>query len=33
MLLALLENGQQDEGRVVVPEALRQFGAPSELSH
>ena len=33
MLLALLENGQQDDGRVVVPEALRQFGAPSELSH
>jgi seryl-tRNA synthetase len=32
MLLALLENGQQDDGRVVVPEVLRQFGAPSELS-
>jgi len=32
MLLALLENGQRGDGRVVVPEALRQFGAPSELS-
>ena len=32
MLLALLENGQQDDGSVVIPEALRPFGAPSELS-
>ena len=32
MLLALLENGQQSDGRVVVPEALLPFGAPQKLS-
>jgi seryl-tRNA synthetase len=32
MLLALLENGQQDDGSVVVPEALLAFGAPQKLS-
>ena len=32
MLLALIENGQQDDGSVVVPEALLAFGAPQKLS-
>ena len=32
MLLALLENGQQGDGSVVVPEALLAFGAPKTLS-
>ena len=32
MLLALLENGQQDDGSVVVPEALLAFGAPQKFS-
>ena len=32
MLLALLENGQQDDGSVVVPEALARFGAPHKIS-
>ena len=32
MLLALLENGQQDDGSVVVPEALIPFGAPQKFS-
>jgi seryl-tRNA synthetase len=30
-VIALLENGQQDDGSVVLPEALRPFGAPSAL--
>ena len=30
-LIALMENGQQDDGSVVVPEALVGFGAPSVL--
>ena len=33
MLLALLENGQQDDGGVAVPEALLAFGAPQKFSH
>jgi seryl-tRNA synthetase len=32
MLLALLENGQQDDGSVTVPETLLSFGAPQRLS-
>ena len=32
MLLALLENGQQDDGGVVVPDALVPFGAPKKFS-
>ena len=32
MLLAVLENGQQDDGSVVVPEALIAFGAPQKFS-
>jgi seryl-tRNA synthetase len=32
MLLALLENGQQEDGSVVVPEVLAQLGAPQKLS-
>jgi seryl-tRNA synthetase len=32
MLLAVLENGQQDDGSVIVPEALLEFGAPQKLS-
>ena len=32
MLLAVLENGQQDDGSVVVPEALLAFGAPKKIS-
>jgi len=32
MLLALLENGQQDDSSVVIPEALWPFGAPPKLS-
>jgi seryl-tRNA synthetase len=32
MLLAVLENGQQDDGSVVVPEALLEFGAPQKLT-
>jgi seryl-tRNA synthetase len=30
-VIALLENGQQDDGSVVLPEALRAFGAPASL--
>ncbi|MGI8730722.1 MAG: serine--tRNA ligase [Solirubrobacteraceae bacterium] len=31
-LIALLENGQRDDGSVVLPEVLRPFGAPAELA-
>jgi seryl-tRNA synthetase len=31
MLLALLENGQQDDGGVVVPAALTRYGAPASF--
>jgi seryl-tRNA synthetase len=30
-LIALLENGQRDDGSVVLPEALVRWGAPPEL--
>ena len=30
-MIALLENGQQDDGSVVVPEVLQQWGAPAVL--
>ena len=30
-LIALLENGQRDDGSVVLPAGLREFGAPAEL--
>ena len=30
-LIALLENGQRDDGSVALPAALRAFGAPAEL--
>jgi seryl-tRNA synthetase len=30
-LIAVLENGQRDDGSVVIPEALRPYGAPAEL--
>jgi seryl-tRNA synthetase len=32
MLLALLENGQQEDGTVQIPEALVPFGAPKTVS-
>jgi seryl-tRNA synthetase len=31
-IIALLENGQQDDGSVVFPEALVRYGAPEQLS-
>jgi seryl-tRNA synthetase len=31
-IIALLENGQQDDGSVVLPEALARFGAPERLA-
>jgi seryl-tRNA synthetase len=31
-MIALLENGQQEDGSVVVPEALRAYGMPDVLS-
>jgi seryl-tRNA synthetase len=30
-IIALLENGQQDDGSVVLPEVLTRFGAPAHL--
>ncbi len=30
-LIALLENGQREDGSVLLPECLRSFGAPAEL--
>jgi seryl-tRNA synthetase len=30
-IIALLENGQREDGTVVLPEALAQFGAPERL--
>jgi len=30
-IIALLENGQRDDGSVAIPEALVRFGAPAEL--
>ncbi len=30
-IIALLENGQRDDGSVALPEALRAYGAPAEL--
>ncbi len=30
-MIAILENGQQDDGSVVVPEVLQQWGAPAVL--
>jgi seryl-tRNA synthetase len=30
-MIALLENGQQEDGSVVLPEALVPFGAPASL--
>jgi seryl-tRNA synthetase len=31
-IIAIVENGQQDDGTVVIPEVLRGFGAPAEIS-
>jgi seryl-tRNA synthetase len=31
-IIALLENGQQADGSVVLPEALVGFGAPERLA-
>jgi seryl-tRNA synthetase len=31
-MIALLENGQHDDGTVVIPDALVQFGAPATMS-
>jgi seryl-tRNA synthetase len=31
-MIALLENGQQDDGTVVLPEVLVGFGAPATMS-
>jgi seryl-tRNA synthetase len=31
-IIALLENGQREDGSVALPEALRAHGAPSELA-
>jgi len=31
-MIALLENGQQDDGTVVLPEVLTRYGAPATLS-
>ena len=30
-LIALLENGQRDDGSVAIPEVLQAWGAPAEL--
>ena len=30
-IIALLENGQREDGSVELPEALHAFGAPAEL--
>jgi seryl-tRNA synthetase len=30
-LIAMLENGQQEDGSVVLPEVLRSYGAPESL--
>ena len=30
-LIALLENGQRDDGSIAVPEVLHAWGAPREL--
>jgi seryl-tRNA synthetase len=30
-LIALLENGQRDDGTVAIPEVLQRWGAPAEL--
>jgi seryl-tRNA synthetase len=30
-LIAMLENGQQEDGSVVLPEVLRGYGAPESL--
>ena len=30
-IIALLENGQRDDGSVVLPAALAPYGAPAEL--
>jgi seryl-tRNA synthetase len=30
-LIAMLENGQQEDGSVVLPEVLRPYGAPAAL--
>ena len=31
MIIALAENGQQDDGAVVLPQVLREFGAPERI--
>jgi seryl-tRNA synthetase len=31
-MIALLENGQQEDGTVVLPEVLTRYGAPATLS-
>ena len=31
-IIALLENGQRDDGTVVLPEVLRPYGAPELIS-
>ena len=31
-IIALLENGQQEDASVVLPPVLRQFGAPEVLA-
>jgi seryl-tRNA synthetase len=30
-MIALLENGQRDDGSIAVPEVLHEWGAPAEL--
>ena len=31
-IIALVENGQQDDGTVVIPEVLVQYGAPGTIT-
>jgi seryl-tRNA synthetase len=31
-MIALLENGQRDDGSVELPEVLRPYGAPAQLA-
>jgi len=30
-IIAIVENGQQEDGSVVIPEALHSFGAPQTI--
>jgi seryl-tRNA synthetase len=31
-IIAIVENGQRDDGTIAIPEALHAYGAPAEIA-